>query len=344
MRATVLTDTALTKHAGRFVWLSIDTENEKNAAFLEAYPWQAVPTFEVLDATSKAVAYRWIGAVDAAELVRRFDEAERAIARSGATDPASSSSPDAVVLALSMAGKLEECAGRAISLLPGLAPTGVKANVAATGLDCAVSAPDDAAWRKAAIASLEPAAREAVGYEGLLDDDRSGLYGTLVDARDQQNDEAGAKAEAIAWLDWLDVQARTAPSVEARAALDGYRVSASQRAKAPERVLATIQASERQLPGDYNPPARLATVLRDLGRYDEALAASDRALRLVYGPRTLTVLDGRATILEKKGDAAGMKAALRQALDYASTLPAAQRPKGTIARIEKRLGQVGAPD
>ena len=34
----------LARHAGRFVWLSIDTENEKNAGFLERYPWAAVPT------------------------------------------------------------------------------------------------------------------------------------------------------------------------------------------------------------------------------------------------------------------------------------------------------------
>jgi tetratricopeptide (TPR) repeat protein len=190
------------------------------------------------------------------------------------------------------------------------------------------------------LTQLEAVAREAVRYEGLLDDDRSGLYGTLVDARDRQHDEAGGKAEAAAWLDWLDVQAKTAPSPEARAALDGYRVGAAQRAGAPERVLAAVQSSERELPNDYNPPARLAIILREMGRYDDALAASDRALRMVYGPRKLTLLDARATILDKKGDANGAKAVLREALDYAGTLPASQRPKRMIASIEKRLGQV----
>ena len=38
------------------------------------------------------------------------------------------------------------------------------------------------------------------------------------------------------------------------------------------------------------------------------------------------------------------KAALEQAIAYASTLAKPQRPKGMIARIEKRLGQVGRPD
>jgi tetratricopeptide (TPR) repeat protein len=340
MRATVLRDAALRKHAGRFVWLSIDTENEKNAAFLETYPWKAVPTFEVLDAKTSKIAYQFIGAVDTPELIRRFDEAERACKRADPQDVASPASEDAQVLALSMAGKYEECAQRALALCPQLPPAGVKANVAATGLDCALSAPEDAAWRPTALTQLEAVAREAVRYEGLLDDDRSGLYGTLVDARDRQHDEAGGKAEAAAWLDWLDVQAKTAPSPEARAALDGYRVSAAQRAGAPERVLAAVQSSERELPNDYNPPARLAIILREMGRYDDALAASDRALRMVYGPRKLTLLDARATILDKKGDANGAKAVLREALDYAGTLPASQRPKRMIASIEKRLGQV----
>ena len=344
MRATVLTDAALTKHAGRFVWLSIDTEDAKNAAFLDRYPWEAVPTFEVIDAKADRVAYSWIGAVDAAELARRFDEAERAFRGTDAAAGASAASPDAAVLALSLAGKNEECARRALLLLPELPRAVVKANVASTGLDCALSAEEGAPWRAAAVATLEAAVRETLDDQGLLDDDRSGLYSALVDARTRQKDETGAKATALGWLDWLDAQARSAPSVEARAALDGYRVSAALSAGTPERVVAVIRRSERELPNDYNPPARLALVLREMGRYDEALAASDRALAKVYGPRKLTLLDARATIFEKKGDPARAKATLEQAIAYASTLPKSQRPKGLIARIEKRLGQVAPAD
>ncbi len=337
MRATVFTDAALTKQAGRFVWLSIDTEDVKNAAFLERFPWQAVPTFEVLDAKTEKIAYSWIGAVDGPELLRRFDEAESAFGRTDAVAAALPSSPDAAVLALSLAGKEDECAQRALTLLPDLPPGGAKANVAATGLDCALSAPEKAPWRAAALVTLEAAVREALTYDGLLDDDRSGLYGTLVDARDRQHDDAGGKAEAALWLDWLNAQSMSAPSVEARAALDGNRVSAAVRAGTPERALVAIQASERDLPKDYNPPARLATLLRELGRYDEALAASDRALAKVYGPRTITLWEGRATIFEKKGEPEEAKAALRQALAFAATLPPSERIKRTIARLEKRL-------
>lgn len=338
MRATVFTDPKLAEHAGRFVWLSIDTENEKNAGFLEKYPWEAVPTFQVIDPGSGDVVYRWLGAVDVATLSKRFDEAEAAV-RTVRPDgaPKIPSSADAEVLALSMAGKNEECVRLAEERWTALPPGGEKAGVAAIGLDCAFSLDPSAPGRAEAIARFEGRVKEATAYPGLLDDDRSSLYGALVDARDRQDDEAGGKAQALAWLDWLDAQAKSAPNAEARAAQDGHRVSAALRAGDPARMIPALEASERDIPGDYNPPARLAVLLREAGRLDEALAASDRALAKAYGPRKLLLLDARATILEKKGDAEGAKSVLRQALEYAQTLPVPQRPKGMIARIEKRL-------
>jgi hypothetical protein len=188
MRATVFTDAALSKHAGRFVWLSIDTEDARNATYLEQHPFEAVPTFQVLDASTARVAYRWIGAVDVKELLKRFDEAETAFRQTDAIDVAVPSAPDAALVELALAGKDEECAQHALALLPGLPNTGAKASVAATGLDCALSSPETASWRNAALATLEGVVRDALAYEGLLDDDRSGLYGVLVDARDRQGD------------------------------------------------------------------------------------------------------------------------------------------------------------
>jgi tetratricopeptide (TPR) repeat protein len=372
MRATVLTDRALTRHAGRFVWLSIDTENEKNAGFLGRYPWEAVPTFEVLDPRSEKVVYRWLGAVDTRQLVQRFGEAERAMAQGAGLDadslyaraatldaqgrtkeaadgyeealragdtswPTRGRAAEALVFALSESDQGEACARRAIDLGPSLPPGVSRANLAATGLGCALDADDKLSWRTGAISSLEASVKAALSFDGLLSDDRAGLRSALIDARDRQGDAAGAKAEAKALLEFLEQDEKTAPSADARAALDGYRVNAAIAAGDPARALRPLQASERDLPGDYNPPARLAIVFRELGRYDEALAASDRALAKVYGPRKLTVLDARATIFEKKGDTAKTKATLEQALSYAESLPESQRPAGQVTRIRKRL-------
>ena len=372
MRATVLTDRALARHAGRFVWLSIDTESEKNAAFLEAYPWEAVPTFEVVDPKSRKVIYRWLGAVNAKQLVERFTEAEHALSNASGTGvdalyaqaalldaqglgaeaasayeqalrkappswPARGRAVEALVLALAQADRNEDCARRAVELGPTLPPGGSRANVAATGLNCALDGDEKAAWRVTAIPTLERAVREALSFDGLLSDDRAGLLSSLVDSRDRQGDPAGSKAAALELLAFLDADAKKAPTAEARAALDGYRVSAAIAAGDPSRALGPLAASERDLPGDYNPPARLAVILRELGRYEDALAASDRALLRVYGPRKLTVLDARATIYEKAGDREKAKATLAQALAFADTLPESQRPKRTVARIQKRI-------
>src|SRR4030095_10845044 len=117
---------------------------------------------------------------------------------------------------------------------------------------------ENASAREAALASHEKAVREALTYEGLLSDDRAGLRSALIDARDGQGDAAGANAAALDLRAYLEDDAKDARTPEARAALDGYRVSAAIAAGDPARALAPLQASEQQLPWDYNPPARLA--------------------------------------------------------------------------------------
>jgi tetratricopeptide (TPR) repeat protein len=374
MRATVLEDKSLARHAGRFVWLSIDTENEKNAAFLEKYPWEAVPTFEVIDPADGRVGYRWLGSVSAKQLVQRFDEAERAIAKATGDDAnglydravqldaegkakesaeayeqalakapkdwqARGRAAEGLVFELSQSDQFEACTKRAMEMEPGMPQGASRANVAATGLDCALHADEKETWRASAITTLEKAVRASLKYDGLLSDDRAGLRAALMDALDEQKDEAGVKAQALDLLDFLEADAKKA-TPEARAALDGYRVSAAIAAGDPGRALAPLTLSEQQLPGDYNPPARLALIYRELGRYDDALAASSRALEKIYGPRKLTVLDARATIYEKKGDKAGVKKTLEDAIAYAGTLPEPQRPKRTVARLEKKLAEL----
>src|SRR5262245_48833327 len=371
MRATVLTDKTLARHAGRFVWLSIDTENGKNAKFLEAYPWEAVPTFQVIDPASGKVAYRWLGAVSTKQLVQRFDESERAMAKSSGDDadglydragkldaegkPAEAAAAyaealkiarkgwiargraaEAMVYALSQSDQSQACAEKGLELARALPEGGSRANVAATELDCALSADDKAGWRKPLIAPLEAEVKKALDFDGLNSDDRAGLRVVLIDAREKQGDEAGAKAGAVEFLTFLEADAKNA-TPEARAALDGFRVSAAIAAGDPARALAPLTLSEQQLPWDCNSPARLAAIYRELGRYDEALAASSRALTKVYGPRKLTVLSARAAIYEKQGDTDNAKATLEKALEFAKTLPDAQRPKSTVAQLEKRL-------
>ncbi len=175
----------------------------------------------------------------------------------------------------------------------------------------------------------------------LSADDRSALYGLLFDAREQAKDEAGARAISRQWVDYLDGVAAGLQDPEQRTALDPNRLSAYQAAGEIEKAIPMLEQSEKDFPKDYNPPARLALVYLKLKKYDEALAASDRALELVYGPRRVRVLEVRADIYAGRGDAAAARKTLQEALTFAEELPAGQRSDSLVASLRKKLDNAG---
>jgi tetratricopeptide (TPR) repeat protein len=372
MRAHVFTDPALAEQAGRFAWLSIDVENAANEKFLATFPWKAVPTFLVIDPRSEQVVYKWLGAVDRPQLQTRLAEsltsfgspphspAEQALAEAerlngsdreveaaaayqkalqlGGDDwPARSRVTESMVLALAMSGDHQACVDSALAAVGTLPRSASFANVASTGLTCALELDPSNSARAKSIGQLELMVREASAIPGLLGDDRSGLFASLLDARKDAGDETGVKALALEWLDFLEQATKGAASAEERAAYDSHRVAAALAAGDPARVLPALQQSARELPDDYNPSARLALLLRELGRYDDALAASDRALTLAYGPRKLALFETRASIYERRNDTAAAQQTYHDAIAYARTLPASPRLDRAISRLEQKL-------
>src|SRR5215471_7672888 len=79
MRAYVFTDKALAKHAGQFVWLSIDTEKAQNAAFSKKYPIRAWPSLYVIDPTKEKIALRWVGGATVPQLEKLLADGTRAV-------------------------------------------------------------------------------------------------------------------------------------------------------------------------------------------------------------------------------------------------------------------------
>lgn len=376
MRAHVFTDRALAEQSGRFAWLAVDVENAANTKFLEQFPWEAVPTFLVIDPVAERVIYKWLGSVDRIQLEARLAEAlrfhgvvaggpaadpaglalaeadrlngadrkaeaaaayRRAIELGGPAWPSRARATEMMVLALALHGDQQQCVDEALAAAGAIARGSSFANVVSTGLSCALEADRKQLWRAAAIAKLEPLVQEALALPDLLGDDRSGLYATLLDARDDAGDEAGSKTLAGQWLEFLETATASATSAEERAAYDSHRVSAALAAGDPARVLPALERSARELPTDYNPHARMAIVLRELGRYDDALTASDRALALAYGPRKLTLYEARAAIHQKRGDTAATKQTYRDAIAFAHSLPPSPRLQRTIERLEQKL-------
>jgi tetratricopeptide (TPR) repeat protein len=372
MKAYVFTDKSLERYAGRFVWLSVNTEAADSAPFLKKYPIPALPTMLVLGPKGEAALLRYVGGATVPQLRKMLDDAESShrarlaaqsdrllgeadqLAAEGkqaeaakAYDSAIRSAPgrwsrlgraaEALIYSLSMSGNEESCVARAIELYPRLKGTSASANVAATGLGCAIASKKDAE-----VAKLEAFTREAFDNKKITmsDDDRSGLYMYLIDARDFEGDEEGTIALKGEWMAFLEAAAARAKTADQRTVYDSHRLTVYLDLGVPEKAVPMLEQSERDFPDDYNPPARLAYAYRALKQYDKALAASDRALTKVYGPRKLAVLSVRADIYVDKGDKDAARAALKEAIDYAKALPEGQRPEKRIAAFEKRLADL----
>jgi tetratricopeptide (TPR) repeat protein len=380
MRAFVFTDQALTKHAGQFVWLSIDTEKAQNADFIKKYPIRAWPSLYVIDPRKEEILLRWVGAADVPRLEKLFAEGRRSYGGKAAAgggdlaradrlygegkygesipayrealkgisekDPRWARASESLLFALSATRQRADCAALALDAYPKLRGTLWGADIAASGLDCALDLPADAKDRAAAVSRLEAAAKESLADARipLAADDRSALYAAVHDAREEAKDAAGASAVAREWVADLDARAARAATAEQRSAMDPNRLGAYEAAGEIEKAIPMLELSERDFPKDYNPPARLALVYQKLGRWDQALAASDRALERVYGPRRIRVLLVRADIYKGKGDAAAARKTLEDAVAFAKTLPEGQRSEETIADLQRRLaGSNGKP-
>src|SRR5262249_44269937 len=150
-------------------------------------------------------------------------------------------------------------------------------------------------------------------------------YIALLDARHDAKDDAGAKQVATDWSAFLGGAATRAKTPEQRTVFDSHRLSAYSELGQPERAIPMLEQSQRDFPNDYNPPARLAIAYKNMKRWDEALAASDKALSMVYGPRRLGLLQTRADIFNGRGDKDSAKKTISEAVAFAESLPPGQR-------------------
>lgn len=373
MRAYVFTDESLTSEAQRFVWFDLDTEKPQNAALKKRLSIVAIPTYFVIDPKDERVMLRWVGGATVAQLHQMLGDAlaMRAPAASGADQameraerlygegksadaaaayratleaapagwPQYGRAVESELFALTDAQDFLGAADLARDALPKLRTTSSAANVASSGLNAAVALPANDSTRPQRIEFFEKATREVLSDPTLrmAGDDRSGAYIALLDARHDVGDSTGAKRVAWEWATMLESAAARANTADERAVYDSHRLSAYLELGKPDKAIPMLIASEKALPNDYNPPARLAMAYQALGQYDEALAAADRALAKAYGPRKLRIYQTRADILNAQGNAAEARQTLEEALATAQGLPEGQRSEATINAIKKKI-------
>src|SRR5262245_6864027 len=379
MRAYTWTDKALTRHAGRFVWLSLDMEKAKNAPARKQIGITAFPTLYVVDPADGHVAIRWLGGASIAQLERLFDDGELAV-KGGAKGPAlealiaadraygAEKFPEACtyyVKALSLAPADWPAYSRAIESLmfaygeadsneatcrmadaawPRVKGTISSANVASSALSAAVALPETNAQRAGWLAVYESACREVLADPSLplVGDDRSGIYFSLEDAREAAKDSVGQRATQEEHVAMLEAQAAKATSAEQRAVYDAHRLSLYIALGRPEAAIPMLEQSRKDFPDDYNPPQRLATAYKAMSKWPEALAASDQALARAYGPRQFLVLNTRADIQLGMGDKDAAAKTLNDALAKAQAMPEGQRSEATIKNLRGRIAKLQA--
>jgi hypothetical protein len=325
MRAT-LEDPALTKYAGRFVWLALNYDHPSNGALVDRYAPQGYPVFVILEPQHERVLRSWSGGATKAELEQFLV---------GPPPPSTARAIDERETALVSAGKLQEAAALAVTKAPGMPRERPFADVVLSGLSCANQG-GDAPWAQAARVALEPLAREALALPMVLTDDRYQIFEQLKAAREQAGDAQGARRVAAEWLARIESDDKGASDVDSRGARDVARLRAARGLGQPARALPALVATERALPNDYTASLRLAVALDASGDADAALAAVARGLARAPGTigRANLLLE-RATALANKGDQAGALTALDEADEAARAIG----PATTRASLQARLAR-----
>lgn len=369
MKAYVFTDKSLERYAGRFVWLSVNTEDAKNAAFLTKYRIPALPTLLVLDPRKDSIVLRYVGGASIGQLTRMLDDVQKSAGSSSsdslllAADKLSAAgnhkdaakvyqqaldqapkgwrkygrTAESLLFALSSTQQNELCAQRALEFLPKLEGTVSGVSVAASGLGCATELDE-----KKFVAPLEEATRKALANPNveLSADDRSGLYISLIGARDAMKDDEGARRLKQEWVSFLEKSAAEAKTPEQRAVYDSHRLSAYIEVGTPEKAIPMLEQSHKDFPNDYNPLYRLALVYKTTKDWDKSLEMLDRAMPKMYGPRKILAYRLNSDVLAGKGDNAGARKIIAEAVEYAKSLPVGQRNDRSIASLEKKLSEM----
>ena len=94
----------------------------------------------------------------------------------------------------------------------------------------------------------------------------------------------------------------------------------------------------------HDPPYRLAWVSLQIGALDQALAAAQRAVGMVYGPRKGRVLILVAEIQNARGDVKAERAARQTVVDHYASLPPGHRSEKAEASARAALAAVGKPE
>ena len=171
----------------------------------------------------------------------------------------------------------------------------------------------------------------------LAADDRSDALASLSEMLDvaHRHPEAVKAMQERAQI--LEQAAAAAPDATTASTFDPHRTDTYLYLKEPQKAEKLLAAREKEMPSDYNPPARLARVYFEEKKLPEAEAAVDRALSMMpKSQRRIGILGLKAKILKAQGKSTD--AVLHEQLDVLRSLPAPQRNPDLEGKISEQLG------
>jgi thiol-disulfide isomerase/thioredoxin len=376
MQRFVLADPGMQSVADAVVWAAVETERERNKAVVEKYPIDAWPTFLIVDPDGEAVLGRFLGAgsvhdlrafvqdgvrayqqkgkpKDPAWAAQREGDAARnrgdvkaaaaaygkAVQLSKADDPQRAERLNLYMSALIRAKEDRTCVQTGLREARNTPDSALGSDFLAFSFNCAQDLPkgDEEAARMRQLAIERQ--REILAKPGapLSADDRSDALATLA----EMLDVAGRHEEAVAAMgeraQVLEAAAAAAPDATMASTFDAHRTETYLYLKQPEKAEQLLAQREKEMPQDYNPPARLARVLYEQKKLPEAEASIDRALsKMDRGQRRVGILGLKAKILQAQGKSA--TAVWREQLEVLRSLPKTQRRPELETEIERKLG------
>lgn len=378
MQTTVFMDPSFKADANKFVFATIDTDREANAPVVAKLPLSAWPTFYVV-AADETVLARYVGGASLAQFHAFLDAgakavtgvagadqhllaAERALAKKdlatadteltaalAAAPPTWVRRPDALVSLLQTKNKRNDIRGCVTLAASSINNTGTSASATdfvGIALECADTlAKNDASGaatlRALGVDRLQKLLADPASTLSL--DDRSDAMVYLREALES----VGNKPEAIAVAEnqaaLLADAAAKAPNPKAAMTYNWHLAEVHVFLGRPLGAVPALEKSARDLPGEYDPPARLGWVLLKADKLADAATWTDKAIALAYGPRKARVLAQRAEIALKQGDAKAERSYREQVVALWASLPPGQASPDALAKAKDALAKLGAP-
>jgi|GEM_PF-148691 len=194
------------------------------------------------------------------------------------------------------------------------------------------------AVREAVVATDSPVRKVVLDPKApLSDDDRAEGLRILREAYDALGDYDMGKALAERQLAVVKRAIAAAPDARAAMTFNWPVAEVHVRLERPADAIPYLERSVAALPEEYDPPYRLAWVLLQANRADEAVAPAERALTLAYGPRKARIYGVLAEIHRVRGDRAAQRQAWADAVALWESLPAAQQNAAALADAREAL-------